>query len=135
MVIDFSSLRHNRFDVLCQIKDAIKPQTLERGNGYIRLSSKGDFELFDYGATMLSVKLYYTAHSNSRIPLTYEVLMHVGCLDDGDWVAYSHPMDTIEDCKQLIENIRSDFYDDLSVLPTAEKLNELLQKHGMYGSF
>jgi hypothetical protein len=142
MTVTKDDIRKNHFKALFDLQELFRPQKDEFGNGYIRISAKGDFGLFDYGVGLLSVQVSVVGYGKGALgkpdeevdKVNYTVLFTVGCADDGLWQAWSRVMPK-EKCEQLVEKIKTEILDDLSSLPKDTELNEMLQPYGLFGQY
>ena len=142
MTVTQDDIKKNHFKALFDLKEMFRPQKDEFGHGYIRLSAKGNFGLFDYGVGLLSVHVSFVAYGKGALgkpdeevdDVNYTVLFTVGCADDGLWQAWSKVMPK-EKCESLVEKIKIDILDELSILPTDVELNEMLQPYGLFGQY
>ncbi len=128
--------KKNSHGVLSSLKNCFAPVKVEEGF-YTRISTKGEFNLFDYGAGLYCVKIFTCAHSleqdgAAKPNIKWSVKFHVGNLDDMSWGAWSKFFDTKEEAVVLAEKL-APILEDLAVMPTEKELNEALRPFGMYG--
>ena len=142
MTINKSDINTNIWKFLFDMKEMFQPQKDEHGHGYIRISSKGKFDLHDYGVGLLYVHVRTVGYGQGALgkpdeevdKVNYVVLFTVGCADDGAWSAWSK-VASKEKCEQLVEKIKTDILDDLSCLPSDAELNEMLKNFGLFGEY
>lgn len=142
MTVTSDDIKQNHFQALYDLKNMFRPQKDESKYGYIRISSKGNFGLFDYGVGLLSVHVSVVGYGKGALgkpdeevnDVNYVVLFTVGCADDGLWQAWSKVMPK-EKCERMVEKIKIEILDELSILPTDVELNEMLQPYGLFGQY
>lgn len=128
MIIGPKDLVKNRYESLSNLRKIFGIQELSDAYGYIRISGKGNFDLFDYDCGV-----YWVSVRTVKINSNYLVLFTVGSADDGLWWTWSK-YKTEEACKETTDKIRV-LMNDLNTLPTDVELNRLLSPFGLYGGY
>lgn len=86
----------------------------------------GDFSLYDYNHGVLSVYISYTPSDTNG----YCVVFNVSTIDDGEWVAYGEKGLTIDQCKNIMSDIISEWKWEYK-LPSTEILANFLSNFGL----
>ena len=123
------AITNNRFRVLDFFREWMK--TRRSGTGYVRIVTKGKFELCDYNAGLYSVKLCVQVNTYVTYT-TYNAWLLIGNLDDGEFTAQSKEFNTREEAQALVDEVAL-VLDDWTVMPSLNELNEQLLKFGMSG--
>lgn len=112
-------------------------QVQKTDRGYIRVSAKGLFNLFEYGRGIYWVHVEtvgYGRELDGKPIIQYCVLFSVGTINDGNWQAWS-TYHSKEKCQEIVEKINKEIFPDLGSMPSEEMLNELLKPFGLFGAF
>jgi hypothetical protein len=99
---------------------------------YSKLCITNDFELFDYDRGIVCLQAYVTA--TPGIDDSNRVRIIITNIDDGMWAAES-PCMGLTEAKSLLHLVAKEVLANLHLLPTNEKLNELLIPYKIYGVF
>lgn len=132
-------LSRNSYSVIADLRELFTPKKDKFGR-WRRISCTGELQLCDYGAGLVDVRASYMAE-RSRDDTTksefigWVVRFSVGTLDDGTWGAWSKLFDHKDDAIDLMNKLGEELLPELAVLPTDEKLNEMLRPYGMYGEY
>jgi hypothetical protein len=130
-------ISRNHFAVLSDLSKVMQPRKIFDGY-WVRLSTKGDFELCDYGRGLYAVKISVNGYGaglvNDSPKIQYCVNFHVGNIDDMSWDATSPYTESRADCVKLAEEMAPVILKQLNVMPTSDILNEMLRPYGMYGT-
>jgi hypothetical protein len=129
----------NSFYTLDSICGLLLPRRLnpEHQYGWACISATGLFELFDYekGFLFVSVTVERTPDPEKAC-----CRVHIGNIDDGQWQARSDLIFT-KKAQSLVDEVAKALFLEggkmigLRILPSSERLNEILEPFGMYGEF
>jgi hypothetical protein len=129
----------NSLHTLSSICDLLLPRRLNPDHeyGWACISTTGLFELFDYGRGLLFVSVTV---ERTPDPERACCRVHIGNIDDGEWQARSDTVLTGK-AQTLVDEVAKALFLErgemtgLRVLPSSERLNEILEPFGLYGEF
>lgn len=131
------ALAKNHFSVIGDLRELFSPKRDQHGRWY-RISCTGELNLCDYNAGLVSVSLSVQADRYDQALnkfFDYVVFLSVGTLDDGSWAAWSKTYEDVNEATAMMNKIGEELLPDLVVLPTDEKLNEMLRPYGLFGEY
>ena len=123
-------LLQNSFGVLSDLRQIMLPRKIKDGE-WVRISVCGELGLSHYNSGIHNIHISISGNYENKI-ISYGVLFSIGNLDDGLWQAWSKYFPTQQEAIDLAEKI-APILDDLVVLPTSEKLNDMLKPFGLFG--
>jgi len=115
-----------RYNLLKELK--AKQEIVEIGeNHFAKIIQSGELANyhFDYNVGFYDVSFYYFKNNNE-----YVCRVWFGTIDDGDYGSWNS-FNTKEDSLELLDKVKSKF-EDISVLPSHEELNELFSDIRVY---
>lgn len=128
-------INQNSFAVLADFRELVNKVYKSTKNGNPMLSKiclTGAFELFDYNAGFLCLKVYVYKEPSWDY---WTVRWIFSNLDDGMWVAYSPSFATKQEAENLLNSLELEVIPNLNILSTSEVLNNTLRAYKMFGDF
>jgi hypothetical protein len=127
--------KYKALDELTKLMSFGKETDLQ-GRQYEKMIQTGDFGMCDYGKGFLCVKLFLCMnHSAPKNDLGFTEFFYIKVTfvtwDDGDCDGFSVSLPKKE-AQERLDNIAKHVFSDMVILPTQERLNELLREYGVY---
>ena len=118
----------NPFKAISDLHNSLGVRKIKE-HEYLGIVATGDFEgIYDYARGFLSLSIRVSWHYDTN---TWHAVVHIGCVDDGDWSAWGEPH-TKEDSEKIVEEIHKGLK-SFKILPTEEELNNHLAKYKLFG--
>jgi hypothetical protein len=123
---------YDRFKALSELMELHEGPAAPHCLHYCKMVQTGPFNLFDYGRGFLEISVRSMPIGGKEDQRgKYQVRIYIMTVDDGGWGAWSTTT-TLDKANATVKKVR-DLIEGMVVLPTEEKLNEMLIPLGLYG--